>query len=212
MTHFACSYRFYSTVLLMLYPIIAHIAMTHGAAEIAVGLLGIITLLQPATFNNRFYFVGVLVLVSVFLGLMLSGQAMVVLYLPPILMNTSLFILFSQSLSVGNTPIITRYAELIRDDMPVEVIRYTRRVTQLWAVCFALLTLESILLAVFAPIDIWSLFNNILNYVFILTLFVAEYIFRYHFLSHLEHPTFYTFCRKLIQLRYTSNGYEPTCK
>ena len=38
--------------------------------------------------------------------------------------------------------------------------------------------LEAVLLAAYASLEVWSLITNILNYVFIATLFVGEYIYR----------------------------------
>jgi uncharacterized membrane protein len=38
--------------------------------------------------------------------------------------------------------------------------------------------IESVVLAIFAPIEIWSLFTNLLNYLMIVGLFLLELVYR----------------------------------
>jgi uncharacterized membrane protein len=64
-----------------------------------------------------------------------------------------------------------------------EVRSYTRRVTYAWCVFFAMQLTASVALFVFAPLVLWSFFVNILDIPLVATMFVAEYLFRIHWLQ-----------------------------
>jgi uncharacterized membrane protein len=124
---------------------------------------------------------GTLLGISVLAGLLaiaLHWGPTYALFLPPIAVNMFLLVVFGTTLRPGREPIIARLSRLIRGELPWDLRAYTRRLTWLWTVVFAGLVLESVLLAVYAPLEVWSLFTNILNYVFLAVLFVGEYIYR----------------------------------
>lgn len=100
------------------------------------------------------------------------------LFLPPPAISLFFCLLFGKTLLPGNEPLVTRIARSERGELSPELIVYTRRVTWLWTGFLFLVTLESILLAVFTSVETWSLFANMLNYVFIGALLVAEYAYR----------------------------------
>jgi uncharacterized membrane protein len=138
--------------------------------------------------------VGLLFLLALYLGLdVIIEQGPPLFYLPPILINLMLAILFGRTLRPGQTPLITQYSILIRGKLEPQVVSYTRRVTQLWTLFFIFMATQSLLLALFAPVEIWSLFVNLLNYIFTIMLFVGEFLFRVRYLSSLEHPGFLQF-------------------
>jgi len=136
-------------------------------------------------------------LLSVGIALWWWGKAMDFMYLPPVLVNLTLMVLFGKTLLSGATPLVARVASLWRGPLDPVVVRYTRRVTIAWTALFALMALESIGLALFAPLHVWSLFTNFLNYVFVLLFFVIEYQLRLHCLPSHEHLSFRAFCRLL---------------
>ena len=125
------------------------------------------------------------------------GKAVDFMYLPPVLVNLALMALFGKTLLSGATPLVSRVASLWRGTLDTVVSRYTRRVTIAWTIFFALMALESIGLALFAPVHVWSLFTNFLNYVFVLLFFVIEYQLRFYCLPNHKHLTFRAFCRLL---------------
>jgi uncharacterized membrane protein len=108
------------------------------------------------------------------------GDAMALMYVPPVLINLAMMVLFWRTLTLDPA-----------------VALYTRRVTIAWTVFFGLVAVESIALALFAPLHIWSLFTNCLNYVFVLLFFVIEYRLRLFCLPEHEHLSFRAFCRLL---------------
>jgi len=136
-------------------------------------------------------------LLSVGIVLWWWGKAMDFMYLPPVLINLALMVLFGKTLLSGATPLVARVASLWRGSLDPVVAQYTRRVTIAWSAFFALLALESIGLALFAPLHVWSLFTNFLNYVFVLLFFVIEYRLRLHCLPSHEHLSFRAFCQLL---------------
>jgi uncharacterized membrane protein len=126
------------------------------------------------------------------------GSAVDLIYVPPVLINIALMILFGRTLLPGATPLVARIASLWRGELDQEVALYTRRVTIAWTAFFALMAAESAVLALFAPLYIWSMFTNLLNYVFVLSFFVIEYQLRLYVLSSHEHLSFRAFCRLVV--------------
>lgn len=126
------------------------------------------------------------------------GSAVDLIYFPPVLINVALMVLFGRTLLPGAIPLVARIAALWRGSLDEAVASYTRRVTIAWTVFFALMAVESMLLALFAPLHVWSLFTNLLNYVFVLLFFAIEYRLRLHCLPDHEHLSFRAFCRLVI--------------
>lgn len=187
--------------LLVAYPFTIHNAIINGHTVAALLIfLSVPVLLATRKWSGRL----LLALASagsvVLLSSVVSNIEQLLLYLMPVLINAGLAIFFGQTLLPGRTPIITRFSILFRGKLEPRVIGYTRRVTQLWTLFFILLAVESLLLALFAPIEIWSLFANILNYIFTALFFSGEYFFRIRHLDDLEHPSFPRFVRKLSQV------------
>jgi uncharacterized membrane protein len=97
----------------------------------------------------------------------------------------------------GHKPLISQLAELARGQLEPRVAGYTRRVTQAWAGCFALLSLETLLLAFNAPVEGGILLANLLNMLLIIGFFLAEYGFRRYWLADVPHPGFRQYLRFL---------------
>ncbi|MGD0431386.1 MAG: hypothetical protein ABSA58_09865 [Acetobacteraceae bacterium] len=90
----------------------------------------------------------------------------------------SLLAIFAASLAPGRKAIITVFAEKSRGDLPPIVVRYTRRVTVAWCLFCAGQLLVSLLLLLFAPFRIWSLFVNVLNLPLLVAMFSCEFAWR----------------------------------
>jgi uncharacterized membrane protein len=128
-----------------------------------------------------------------------------VLLLPPIAIPLSLLIVFGASLRPGQQPMVTRFALLARGSLPPELITYTRSVTVLWVVVFAILTLSAVLLSLFASTEWWSLATNFLHYLLIGAVFAGEYAWRRWRYRHLDHPGFLAYLRQLKPVRMRSS-------
>jgi uncharacterized membrane protein len=176
------------------YMSLVHLSVLHGKLGMAFLLLLLPALLLMLPNGTARLVAGLLFLFALYFGLdTVIAQGPPLFYLPPILINLMLAILFGRTLRPGQTPLITQYSILIRGKLEPDVVSYTRRVTQLWTLFFIFMATQSLLLALFAPVEIWSLFVNLLNYLFTLMLFVGEFLFRVRYLSSLEHPGFLQF-------------------
>lgn len=136
-------------------------------------------------------------LLAAALSLWWWGDAEALVFVPPVLINLAMMVLFWRTLRPGSMPLVGRVASLWRGPLDREVARYTRGVTIAWTVFFGVMTVESAALALFAPLEIWSLFTNCLNYVLVLLFFVVEYRLRLLCLPSHEHLSFPDFCRLL---------------
>ncbi|MDZ7785399.1 MAG: hypothetical protein U5K56_21395 [Halioglobus sp.] len=122
------------------------------------------------------------------------------LYLPPVILPLLLWAVFFRSLMPGRTPLITGIARAVRGSLSDELSRYTRSVTVVWCTLFISLSLGSVLLPLVASPQVWSLFANFLNYVFIVLLFVGEFIYRQYRFRDLEHLDFLSYLQSLRQV------------
>jgi len=125
------------------------------------------------------------------------------LYLPPVLINAALALLFGLSLLPGSTALIVRLATQMSDDTTPRMERYAYWLTAAWALVFVGLTVESWLLARYASLETWSLFINLLNYLFVALVFVVEYPIRRWVLGKLPHDGFVDFISQLSRQRFS---------
>lgn len=189
-------------VLLIAYPVSIHIAIINGYNITALLiLLSAFILLSSNKWSGRLLLGFVSAGVVIVLSSVIDIHSQFILYLMPLLINAGLALYFGQSLLPDKTPIITQYAIYFRGELDPKAVIYTRRVTRVWVLFFIFLAVESLLLALFASIEIWSLFVNILNYLFIALLFAAEYYIRIHYLDDRGHLSFPRFLYKLTQIK-----------
>jgi len=184
--------------LLIVYPFAVHTAIIKGYGAVAL----LVFLAIPLILTAHSLMAGLAAVLAVAAAItLLSGIVAdnwkYLLYLMPVTINTALGIFFGRTLLPGKTPLITGFSIRMRGKLEPGVAGYTRRVTQLWTAFFILLAVESLMLALFAPVEVWSLFTNILNYLFAGLLFVGEYHYRVRHLDNLEHPGFTRFLRNL---------------
>jgi uncharacterized membrane protein len=188
-------------VLLIACPFAIHTAIISGHIVVALLVLLAVPVLLICRSTAARLFAGLAVTGTVvLLAAAIENSEQFLLYLIPVLINAALAVFFGRTLLAGKTPLITQFSILLRGKLVPGALGYTRRVTQLWTLFFVLLALESLLLALFAPLEIWSLFSNILNYLFALLLFTGEYFFRVKYLADLEHPGFRQFVRNLSRV------------
>ncbi len=99
--------------------------------------------------------------------------------IPHALVYSSLLIGFGCTLLPRREAILTRVVIAVRGPMPPDMILHTRRVTFAWCFFFAAQLAGSLILYLFAPIEIWSFFINVLNLPLIVLMFVFEGAYRY---------------------------------
>lgn len=106
----------------------------------------------------------------------LLGQIDTIL-LYPVFVNFMLLITFGLSLQHPPT-VIERMARLKEPELSAAAVAYTRTVTKVWCLFFVLNGMAALGTALFASIEIWTLYNGAIAYVLIGTLFCGEYLVR----------------------------------
>ena len=195
--------------LMLCIPLIIHMTILQGHVTAALFILLTVFILLLTRSWKRLISLGILAFIGVGLLTTLGIPDQIQLFAIPVLINSGLAVFFGLSLLPDRTPIITKYAILIRGEIDTRVAVYTRRVTQLWTIFFVALAVESLLLALYAPIETWSLFANFLNYIFAALLFTAEYYFRIHHLDHLEHMSLPRFIHNLSKVHISDLSKQP---
>jgi uncharacterized membrane protein len=202
------------------YPLLAHVAALTGRPALIAASLGllVVLVLLPALRNGRA--LAWILLAAAACGLSLavaSGQALPLLMLPPVLLNGFMAWLFGRTLRDGRMPLIERAARAMRGPGAVladEVVAYARGVTQAWTALFVVLAIVNLALAALArpgglllaagidpgvsvPLGAWSLFANVLSYVFIGALFAIEFVVRGRRFPHQPYRGAVEFMRRL---------------
>lgn len=88
---------------------------------------------------------------------------------------TALCLLFARTLRPGRVPLITRLSTLVHGPLSALLARYTRRVTQVWALLFGGLAAISVTLFVYGPLPLWAFYANVLTPILMAAVFLGEY-------------------------------------
>lgn len=195
------------TLLLLVYPLVMHFSIHYGHAEIGVYYLAMLlmlpllfTLLQGRRPAAWMLGVALLALLITGLGVIEAG---VMIIIPPAIMFAALFVFFASSLRAEGTPVVTRLAAVIRaEQLSPEIRSYTRKATIAWSVFFLAMLMASLMLGLWAPLEIWSWFSNFLAYVLIAVMFIVEYLVRRHSLQDHVDYSFLQFLRNLRRVDY----------
>lgn len=119
-------------------------------------------------------------------------------FVVPVVLHGLLFLVFARSLRAGAEPLVTAIGRRARGPLSPALTLYTRGVTQLWAVLFAVLLLLSALLP-FVSMPLWSWCTNVLNYVVVAVVIGAEYVLRRYRFPDADHPDFLSYLRILVR-------------
>ena len=170
---------------LIAFPLTLHVLVLAGQAGLALALMAVVYLALLAPLFRQLYkrqpaaATGMLILLCSLMALLAwQLDKLALLYLPPVAINLWLMLLFGATLRKDSTPLISRIARLERGELTPELAAYTRRLTWIWTWLFLGMALESLLLALFAPLTLWSWFVNVWNYVLVATLFLGEQLYR----------------------------------
>lgn len=172
---------------MIFYPLLVHLLILYKIPAVAVAGLVVTSLGYFYTMLHlragprvRFVWIGVYVLLAAVGLLNLLTGTVYALYLPPLLINAGLMTLFGLTLRRGSMPLVERLMrmEYFGSELPAALVRYARQLTRIWVGYFAVFVLVSLVLAVSAPLELWSLFANVLSYLFAILLFLAQYAYR----------------------------------
>jgi uncharacterized membrane protein len=103
--------------------------------------------------------------------------------------NLFMLWVFGRTLRFGREPLITGFARRVHGTLPSYIEAYTRRVTLMWCVFFALQIVVSAVLFAFATLDVWSFFVNMLSLPLVVLMFVGEYAYRIVRYRRYEHAS-----------------------
>lgn len=159
------------------YPFIVYLGMGHLSPRLFALMLGTLWLarvLSPRqTPLSRTLSIAAL---SFCLVLALADSSILLLGYP-VLINLALLALFAGSLCSG-MPIIERLARLQEPELPPSAVRYTRKVTWVWAGFFSVNAAIATGLALWAPITWWTLYTGLIAYLLMGLLFAGEWLVR----------------------------------
>ncbi len=193
-------------LLFLSYPFLMHACILFNRVDLAVFVLAGFTLLplflspmRRGMGMNNYAALILLAGLILFVGYYFQQTIIVI---PPILIFSALAMAFTLSLRSPATPVITRLAEIIRGEMPAAVAVYTRKVTLIWALFFGLMAVISVLLAMFASLETWSLFSNFIAWGLIALMFVAEFMVRRRLLADHVDYSFLDFLRNLSRVDF----------
>ena len=172
--------RALAIVITLLFPL----ALWLGEGRVAPAWLAALLLLGglarlPAaapTVATR-YWTGATILLA--LSTFWSG-ALLPLRFYPVLVSGAFLTAFAYSLVVPPST-IERLARLREPELPPAAVAYTRRVTQVWCVFFALNGAIALYTALFGSMAQWSFYNGFLAYLLMGIVFAGEYCARFYF-------------------------------
>ncbi|HYJ16997.1 MAG TPA: hypothetical protein VE170_16010 [Candidatus Limnocylindria bacterium] len=171
-------------ILAILITLVFPLALWLGEGRVAPAWLAALLLLGglarlPATAPTGAtrYWTGATILLA--LSTFWSG-ALLPLRFYPVLVSGAFLTVFAYSLVVPPST-IERLARLHEPGLSPAAVAYTRRVTQVWCVFFALNGAIALYTALFGSMAQWSFYNGFLAYLLMGIIFAGEYCARYYF-------------------------------
>jgi len=179
-------------VLLIFYPVFAYLGLRYLGAGWSAALLMAVCVArfflfrlrrESAAVGRQLWILcgGGIVLAAISLA---RSSADAMLYYP-VLTNAGLLLIFGHSLVYPPT-VVERIARSMEGDLPPEGIAYTRRVTIAWMVFFVCNGLVALYTALFASLEVWTLYNGAIAYGLIGAMFGAELLVRMRFKRRLR--------------------------
>lgn len=103
------------------------------------------------------------------------------LFVPPVLINSGVALVFASTLRAGKTPLVTQMMrfEYNGELPPLPLQKYARNLTRIWAMYFAAAALISMTLAFTVPLVVWSFFINFLHFLIVFVMLFAQFLYRY---------------------------------
>lgn len=165
---------------LIVYPLLIYFGLSvTGPAWLIVGLLllmGMRSLVMPIR-NRRVAVISLLgVVLLIGLVVFLAGEV-IALRFYPVAVSVVLSATFAGSLFT-KYPLVERIARLREPDLPKAAVRYTRRLTIVWAILIFLNGIVALWTALYASMAIWAIYNGLLSYLIFGTFFLLEWLYR----------------------------------
>lgn len=159
-------------------PLVAWLARASGlprlgsalsVAAIVLIVAGLARALRPAA--------GLLIVVAMLaLGAGAARLGLPAVYLPPVAINLAVALVFAASLM--HEPLVVRFARLEGAVLTPDVLRYCRRLTLVWAIWLAVLSVAGVGIALSGDERLGAWWAGALDYVLVGALFVGEFVYR----------------------------------
>lgn len=172
---------------MVFYPLLVHLLITLGVPWLAVSGLVVTSVIyvflvigmQRRTRAHPGWAVLYLFLSAVGIWSLIAGNVYA-LFFPSVIINLVLAGVFAMSLRAPRLPVVEWFVRLELDGNPppARLARFARNATIAWVVYFMGVVVLSPLLALTAPLEVWSLAVNVLNYVFAIALLFMQYLYR----------------------------------
>ena len=107
--------------------------------------------------------------------LVTNSETLLRLY--PAAISASMLILFGLTLLYPPT-MVERFARMQEGELSPKGVQYTRRVTESWCALFAINGAIAVYTAAFASLEAWALYNGLISYLVMGTLFAGERLVR----------------------------------
>lgn len=163
-------------VLGVTYPVLVYFGLSAFSPQfILIGLL-IVVLLRAVTFavQKRYGPAGLAVLVA---GIVAAGglvSELLAIRFYPVIVSLTMGAVFTVTLFTDR-PMVERLARLKMPDLDAYSIAYTRKLTKVWIGFFAVNAMIATWTALYASMEIWTLYNGFLSYLLIGILFIGEW-------------------------------------
>ncbi|OSQ28507.1 hypothetical protein [Thalassospira sp. MCCC 1A03138] len=163
-------------ILGIIYPVLVYFGLTVFSPQIIlIGLL-ILVLLRAASFalQKRYGPAGLAVLVAVIVAAGGIASELVAIRFYPVIVSLTMGTVFTVTLFTER-PMVERLAQLKMPDLDAYSVAYTRKLTKVWIGFFALNAMIATWTALYASMEIWTLYNGLLSYGLIGILFIGEW-------------------------------------
>jgi len=167
-------------LLTLLYPVVIYFGLEHIQARFMVLLLACLFVLRSLiniNQNNRKTHIALIATIGLFAVIISVSNSTEGLLLYPVLVNIVFLFMFAGSLYFP-PPVIERLARLKDPHFPNEAVPYTRNLTKIWCCFFILNGCVAAYTALFCSLTTWSMYNGLIAYILIATLFLGELLIR----------------------------------
>ena len=125
------------------------------------------------------WLVPIVLMIGAQVGIWCGYKSAVALVLAPsVAVNAMLFVLFGHTLLPGREPLITRFRRVEQGYVTLKFASYTRYLTILWVILFAIATITSVAAAFWGGTALWSWISLVAIPVATSSLFLGEHIYR----------------------------------
>lgn len=167
------------SIVTIAYPVIVFFGLQHfSPSTVAICLLLLIATRLGIARNDTAPWVKwslLLATILLVLSAWFNSQSLIRFY--PVVINCTMMVIFGLSLLRPPT-VIETLARLTDPDLPPSGVAYTYKVTLVWTLFFALNATIAAYTAMFTSLQIWTLYNGFIAYVFIGLIFAIEWLIR----------------------------------